>query len=427
MANDMPVSLKNACIYELFIRNHTPKGNFISIIDDLERIRTLGVDIIWLMPVHPIGQEARKGSLGSPYAIADFRNVHPGYGSMDDLELLIDEIHFHKMKIMLDIVFHHTSPDSVLARNHSNWFNRDGAGQPFRKVDDWSDIIDLDYSHRDLWEYQIETLKQWTKIQIDGFRCDVAPMIPVDFWSKAWMEIAAIRPDMIWLAETLDPDFTQKLAKNGHVTHTDDEICQVFDMTYDYEGYTVFKRYMKKEIRLIDYVSYLIKQDAKFPQHAVKLRFLENHDTPRAAKLCPTPATLSNWTAFQAFLKGAFLIYAGQELAMTTTPSLFERETVNWKSSNANFASFIARLCELKKSPIFAEGKFTLYPVDDFLMAKWEKQGHGYLGIFNVQNISGKRRVELTDGRYPDQLSRYSYQVENRLLTMQKMPLILKF
>ena len=155
MAQQTPKIYRNQTIYSIFVRNYSPEGTFESVRRDLPRIRTLGVDIIWLMPIHPVGEAQRKGSLGSPYAIRDYRAVNPDFGTMEDFTALVGDIHALGMKCIIDVVYNHTSPDSVLAREHPEWFYRRPDGGFGNRVGDWTDIIDLDYSQPGLWDYQI--------------------------------------------------------------------------------------------------------------------------------------------------------------------------------------------------------------------------------------------------------------------------------
>ncbi len=188
MANDTKIDLRKQMIYSIFVRNYSPEGNFEGVRKDLDRIKDLGTDIIWLLPIQPSGKEKRKrkGILGSPYAISDYRAINPEYGTMEDFKRLCDDVHAKGMKIIIDCVYNHTSPDSVQAKEHPDWFYHKKDGSFGNKVGDWSDVIDLDYSHKDLWKYQAETLVMWAKY-VDGFRCDVAPMVPVDFWKYKWL------------------------------------------------------------------------------------------------------------------------------------------------------------------------------------------------------------------------------------------------
>ena len=152
MASNTNLALRNTVLYSVFVRTHTPEGTFRALEGDLDRLRSLGVDILWLMPIHPIGEVSRKGTWGSPYAIRDYRAVNPDMGTVEDLQHLVEACHKRGMKLIIDVVYNHTSPDSVLAHDHPEYFLRDENGNPTRRVADWSDIVDLDYSQRDAWE-----------------------------------------------------------------------------------------------------------------------------------------------------------------------------------------------------------------------------------------------------------------------------------
>jgi glycosidase len=176
MANPYAGKLRNQVIYSVYVRQYSKEGTFEQVRRDLLRIHDLGVDVIWFLPIHPIGIKERKGTLGSPYAIRDYRAVNPEFGTMADFRTLVDDIHHLGMQCMIDVVYNHTSPDSVLMAEHPEWFYRKPDGSFGNKVGEWLDVIDLDYAHPALWEYQIETLRQWAEI-VDGFRCDVAPLL----------------------------------------------------------------------------------------------------------------------------------------------------------------------------------------------------------------------------------------------------------
>ena len=201
MAVNTDPRLQNQVIYSVYVRAHTPEGTFRAVIPDLDRIKALGTDIIWFLPIHPIGVKGKKGSLGCPYANRDYRTVNPAYGTMDDFKALVDEIHKRGMKCMIDVVYNHTSPDSTLYAAHPEFFYHGPDGKPGNKMGDWADVIDLDYRNRDLWAYQIDSLVMWAQI-VDGFRCDVASFVPVEFWRAARQAVAKVNPDCIWLAET---------------------------------------------------------------------------------------------------------------------------------------------------------------------------------------------------------------------------------
>ena len=198
MAVDTPKTLRGQVIYSIFPRNFSEAGTFAAIEPELDRIKALGTDIIWLMPIHPIGAVNCKGSLGSPYAIQDDREINPEYGTKADFIHLTEAIHARGMKVIIDVVYNHTSPDSWLIQHHPEWFYRKPNGDFGNKTGDWTDVKDLDYSlNHDLWDYQIETLQMWAEF-VDGFRCDVASLVPLNFWLEARQGVAKVRPDAIW-------------------------------------------------------------------------------------------------------------------------------------------------------------------------------------------------------------------------------------
>ena len=308
MAQNTDKTLMHKLIYSVFVRNHTPEGTFRALEGDLDRLRALGTDIVWLMPIHPIGKEGRKGTLGSPYAIRDYRGINPEYGTMEDFRHLVDAIHDRGMKCIIDVVYNHTSPDSVLAHTHPEWFFHDEQGRPSRHVADWWDVVDLDYGNRELWRYQIDTLKMWAEM-VDGFRCDVASSVPLDFWTAARQEVETVRPGCIWLAESVHGLHVLGLRKMGAYCATDTELYRAFDMTYDYDIWPWFEGCLTGRNTLQQYIDMLNYQELTYPSGFIKMRCGENHDTPRLAQLGAGGAP-------PAALAGVPVLLSGQHAAV---------------------------------------------------------------------------------------------------------------
>lgn len=415
------MQLRNMTIYSIFVRNHG--GKFAVIEKDIPRIKALGVDMIWLLPIHPIGKKQRKGRLGSPYAIADYRSVNPEYGSMEDFRHFADVVHASGMKLMIDVVYNHTSPDSWLAQHHPEWFYHKPDGSFGNRIGDWSDIIDLDYSQPGLWDYQIETLKMWAEV-VDGFRCDVAPLVPLSFWLRARKEVEKVRPGCIWLAESVEPEFTRDNRNRSMISHSDAELYQAFDICYDYDIYGDFFRYVRGEICLSDYAAALLRQESIYPANYVKLRFLENHDRPRMGFLFPEERLQRNWLAWMFFQKGTSLLYAGQEWAVQHRPGLFDTDPVPmvWE---ALYTGLIQELSALKKDNLFAEGVYSLqtFP-NDMMLARWEKGKRKAIGLFSLKGKTGIVSSELPDGQYHNLLGN-SVLVENGQISSNGDPIII--
>lgn len=230
----MENTLKGQTIYQVFVRNHTPQGNFKSLVSDLVRIKALGVDIIYLLPIHQIGLKARKGSYGSPYSIKDYHSISSDLGTLDDFILLLEEAHKLDLKVMLDIVFHHTSRDAIYIKSHPDWYIYKN-GQLANKVGDWSDICDLEIKNEELQEYLIDILVYWTRLGVDGFRCDVASLVPISFWKKAKEAVVSVNPNSIWLAESIEIEFRDYIRSIGEVAEDDETLYQAFDILYDYD------------------------------------------------------------------------------------------------------------------------------------------------------------------------------------------------
>ena len=422
MAENTSKALRNQVIYSVYVRNHTREGDFEGVRKDLPRIRALGVDIVWLMPIHPIGEKARKGTLGSPYAIRDYRAVNPEYGTLEDFRRLVEDIHALGMKCIIDVVYNHTSPDSMLAGEHPQWFYHRADGSFGNRVGDWSDVIDLDYGNQALWDYQIETLKYWASM-VDGFRCDVAPLVPLDFWKEARAQVEQVRPGCIWLAETVEPPFIAAIRRMGYDCLSDSQAYEAFDICYDYDVYHTFRSCLAGTLPLERYARALNRQETAYPANYVKLRCLENHDQPRAAFLIPDEGALLNWTAFLFFQKGAALIYGGQEASDSHLPSLFDRDPVDW--SGPDRSELLKKLCALKKHPLLTDSSYEVRALPhDILYAVHESGGKRLAGIFSARGERGPVHVALPDGQYENLLDGGRLEVKHGLFSCRGVPAV---
>ena len=413
MAKNTEISLRNKVIYSVYVRNHTNDGTFNAVAEDLARIKSLGTDIIWFMPIHPIGVKNKKGSLGCPYANKDYRTTNPEYGTMDDFKSLVEKIHAKGMKCIIDIVYNHTSPDSNLSVEHPEFFYRKPDGSFGNKVGDWSDIIDLDYSNKELWQYQIDSLVMWAKI-VDGFRCDVASFVPVEFWKQAREAVAKVNPDCIWLAESVHSSFNVFSRKSGIYTASDYELFDAFDMEYDYDIREVFDKYLKGETTLSNYMDMFNYQEAIYPQNYDKMRFLENHDQPRICHYVKNKSDLENYTAFLYFLKGSTLIYAGQEFGCDETPSLFDKDVFP-RNTGIDLSELLAKLDTIKKTVLDDDDYFKADADDENDIAILERDNNKSkkVGIFSLKSKSADVKVDLPDGDYKNEISGETVTVSN--------------
>ena len=424
MAINTPKTYRNQVLYSVFVRNYSEEGTFKALGRDLDRIKGLGVDIIWLMPIHPLGEKARKGTVGSPYAVKDYRQVNPDFGTVEDLKQLVADIHARGMKCIIDVVYNHTAPDSWLAQNHPEWFYHKPDGSFGNRVGDWYDIIDLDYANKDLCDYQIETLKMWAGI-VDGFRCDASPLVPLEFWRRARQEVEAVRPGCIWIGETVEPHFIVLLRSKGMTAHSDAESYQVFDICYDYDIYDIFRNYLAGEVPLAEYARAVNQQEHIFPENYVKLRCLENHDRPRAHMGIPDEQALRNWTAFLYFQKGMTMLFNGQEVGASHRPELFEKDPVDW-SGQPNLTELMQKLYAIKQDPLFADSIYRVKALPrDLILATHERGEEKLYGIFSVRGEKGLVRIDLPNGTYKNLLGG-TVDVYEGCLSMTGEPIIIR-
>ncbi len=425
MATYTPKYYRNLSIYEIYVRNHGPNGTFKDVTDDLARIKELGIDIIWLMPIHPIGKIGRKGSLGSPYSISDYREVNPEYGTKKDFSELVNHAHLIGLKVMIDVVFNHIAHDSVLAQDNPEWFHRDSNSKPVSTVSDWSDVVDLKFPNPTLEKYLIDTLIQWAKLGVDGFRCDVASLVPIDFWIEARKEVSKINSKIIWLAESVDASWIPERREARYKMNSDTELYQAFDVTYDYDIWGIWQAAVLGKVKTSSYIDMLKFQDCIYPQNYIKLRCVENHDRKRIISLSPTKNQALAWMAFQAFNKGMFLMYAGQESAAQNIPSLFEIDKIDW--GDYEFQKFIKILLALKRDKAQVNGRFSLINSDTGIQAAWKYMEESLYGIFNTEGANISIKVPIKDGIYSNLISGAEIQIKDGKAQMPESACIFKY
>lgn len=424
MAFNTDISMRSQVLYSIYVRAHTPEGTFNAIHRDLDRIRALGTDIIWFMPIHPIGVKGKKGSLGCPYANRDYRTVNPEYGTMDDFRRLVDAIHSKGMKVIIDVVYNHTAPDSTLVSEHPEFFYRKSDGSMGNHVGEWSDVVDLDYSVKELWDYQIESLKMWASI-VDGFRCDVASMVDLEFWCKARAAVEEIHPGCIWLAETIEGSFAQANRQMGLTCANDYEMFRAFDMEYDYDIWEVFRRYLAGQCSLSNYMDMLNFQEYQYPLNYIKMRCLENHDQPRICQFVKEEAALDNFTALLYFLKGSTLLYAGQEFCCDHTPSLFEKEV--FPRTGRDISPWLAKLNQVKKKVLSYKDDIRCSADDeqDIAICLRTDGTLRKLGVFSLKGKSAAVSAPFPDGCYTNHLDDGRVTVANGILRCTGQPIII--
>jgi len=309
--------VKDAVIYEVYLRSFSKEGTLAGLERRLHELKNLGATVLWLMPIHPVGIKNRKGNLGSPYSIQDYYAVNPEFGTLNDFKRLVSAVHKQGMKIIIDLVANHTSWDSKLMMEHSEWFTRDEHGEIIPPNADWTDVADLDYSHDGLWKYMLDMMAYWVReMGIDGFRCDVAELVPTDFWNDARKRLNAIKPVMM-LSEGSAPEH--------HV--------KAFDISYSWNVYDALEPLLKGK-RPVTLLDQIFKIEAlQFPRGSLRMRFNTNHDknawdAPAVQKYGIDGLKLS--AILINTIPGVPLMYTGEEVANDRKLSLFEKVDIDW-------------------------------------------------------------------------------------------------
>lgn len=373
-ATATPEWVRDAVIYEVFVRNFTPEGTFRAVIPRLPELKALGVTTLWLMPIHPVGELHRKGTFGSPYSIRDFFAVNPEYGTEDDFRALVQAVHDQGMHVIIDFVANHTAWDNAWLQEHPDWYTRDSTGQVVAPVADWTDVADLNYDNPEVAAEMKRALTYWVReFDIDGYRCDVAEMVPGTFWSDAIAELRAIKP-VLMLAEGAAPE----LHAYG------------FDLTYAWPFYHQLKEVWNgapasELVALVDSV------DALLPDGAARLRFTTNHD--ETAWDAP-PVVLfdgqegARAAAVVAFtLPGVPLVYNGQEVGSDARLPLFEKMEIDW-SQHPETRAFYDRLLDVRAtSTAVREGdlEWLVPEAADVIVFEREHEGERVVVAVNVR------------------------------------------
>ena len=325
---------KNATIYEVNVRQFTPEGTFNAFLPHIDRIHNMGIDILWFMPIHPIGEVNRKGGLGSYYSVKDYKGVNPEHGTTADFKSVVDKAHSLGMKVLIDWVANHSAFDNHWVEN-KDWYTLDSLGnlQPPLGTD-WWDVADLNYDNNDMRLAMIESMAYWVEeFNIDGFRCDVASWVPNDFWKQAIDSLNLIKP-MFMLAEGEEPS----LHDAG------------FDMTYTWEYMHITNQIAQGKMTFKDLDNLMLKEDTNFSNDAYRLYFTTNHDENSwKGDVFERYGNTHLLQAILAFtIDGMPLLYSGQEAGLNKRLAFFDKDTIEW--GDYTYKDFYSSLLKLNKS-----------------------------------------------------------------------------
>ncbi|MEO6252029.1 MAG: alpha-amylase family glycosyl hydrolase [Ferruginibacter sp.] len=302
-------------IYEVNIRQYSAEGSFNAFTKALPRLKDMGVEVLWLMPIHPIGKINRKGILGSYYSISDFKGINPEFGTAADLKNLVELAHDSGMKLIMDWVANHAAWDNVWITDHPEYFVRDGGGN-FKPPYDWTDVIQIDHNNPAQQDAMIDAMKYWvTNFDIDGYRADLAHLTPLDFWKKARTAIEPLKQDLFWLAESEEINYHE-----------------VFDATFTWEWMHATENFYKKTIDLHRLYEVLAKYETVFPAEAYRMYFTSNHDENSWNGTSDEKYgnMLKALIVFSCTWNGIPMVYSGEELPNGKRLRFFEKDNIEW-------------------------------------------------------------------------------------------------
>lgn len=335
----------NSVVYEMNVRQYTPEGTFEAAAEQLPRLKELGIDILWLMPIHPIGTKERKGTLGSYYAISDYCDVNPEFGTMADFEKFLDKAHRLGFRVILDCVANHTSPDAKWINEcPADWYVRDSLGNTVVNYD-WTDIAELNYDNRDVWTAMQAAMRFWMEKGVDGFRCDMACEVPFEFWAETISMLRSEWLDMYMLAEGEDPRL-----------HT----VAGFDASYAWELHHLLNDIAQGRKNIPELLEYIEKDAAAVPSDALRLMFTSNHDENSwAGTEFERMGDAAGAMAVLTFTlpSGQPLIYTGQEMGWNKRFEFFEKDPIPAWEENS-YTDFYKELVNLRHvHPALAAGR----------------------------------------------------------------------
>ncbi len=357
--------IKNATIYEVNLRQHSIEGNLEAFEKDLPRLKDLGVDVLWFMPIQPIGKLNRKAVgdtfvadmaspdydkyWGSPYSISNYTAVNPRYGDVAGFKRLVKKCHKMDIKVVLDWVANHTAWDNAWLKNNEDWYTHDSTGKITDPIGEdgkswgWTDVADLNYDNMDMRTEMIKSMQFWVKeCDIDGFRCDVAMEVPVDFWEQARIALEEIKP-MFMLAES--------------EAHKPAQFNSAFDAYYGWEMHHVFNKLFSGEVNTSEVERVMNNKDSIIGTHVFPMNFLTNHDE-NSWNGTINERLENSWKAMAVLsytVRGLPLIYTGQEVGLRHRLQFFEKDSVNWNKEGANeYFKFYKNLNSIKSEKAFA-------------------------------------------------------------------------
>ena len=400
--------VNQSTIYEVNIRQYTPEGTFSAFVHHIPRLKDMGVNVLWLMPITPISNKFMKGTLGSYYACSSYTKINPAFGNESDFLALIKCAHENEMKVIIDWVANHTGANHEWMEQHPEWFSRDMQGN-FIERNGWEDVVDLNYENKDMRNALIGAMQYWVRnFNIDGFRCDMAHLVPLDFWINARVACDNIKP-LFWLAECENASY--------HPT---------FDASYAWDWMHVTEKLHHQHAGLND-VYHVLEGYANYPKGALKLFFTSNHDENswNGTEYEKYGVAAKSWAVFTHTWKGLPLIYSGQELPNYKRLKFFDKDVIEWHKEPA-LHHFYKKLsiCRMQYPALINGATYILPTTSDGVMAYLRYDNHHIiLVVLNISNEIQKTAFshERLMGAFKNVFSGITFHFENKV-SFELMP-----
>ncbi|MEO8960347.1 MAG: alpha-amylase family glycosyl hydrolase [Ginsengibacter sp.] len=353
-------------VYEVNLRQYTPEGTFNAFTKHLPRLKDMGVQILWFMPITPISEKDRLGILGSYYAISNYKETNPEFGTMDDFKILVLEAHELGLKVIVDFVADHTGNDHHWLTEHPEFYVP-GENNEALHPHGWSDVSQLNYDNPEVWKYMIDVMKFWIKeCDLDGYRCDMAHLVPIEFWIQAKKKVSKIKDRLFWLGECEEPEYHQ-----------------VFDATYTWRWMHASEEFYHQRMNLQSLIAVLYKSVTEFPCKAIRLYFTSNHDENswNGTEYEKYGEAAQLFAVFACTWNGIPLIYSGQELPTKKRLKFFEKDPIDW-DGNFGLHTFYKTLLTLRSNNKSLRGgdaavltQIISYPDDQRVFSYLRKRG----------------------------------------------------
>jgi glycosidase len=388
-ARTPPTWLRDGVLYEIFPRDFSAAGNLNGVTARLDELKDLGVTILWIMPIHPIGEKSRKGAFGSPYSIKDYYAVDPQYGTLNDFKRLVSEAHQRNLKVIMDLVANHTAWDSVMM-GHREYYQQNAQGKIIPPDPAWTDVAGLNYGNPELRRYMITMMKYWVQTSdVDGFRCDVASNVPLDFWEAARAQLESVKPDIMLLAEASEPAL----------------LVKAFDVDYAWPLMGTLNDVLVNGAPATNLRASWEESQRQFPREALHMRVTDDHDEARAVSRFGVRGALAA-SALMFTLDGVPLLYNGMEVGDATEsgdPALFEKLAIFWKPRDRPPLRQIYRdlIRVRKENAAFRNGRVLwLHNSNEESLVTFERadESNEFVVVINLSNRSVEGEVEVNNG-----------------------------